>query len=381
MAEVKALEHPTLKVPYEVLNKKFRTAQKTIDREVSHVQNAASELEKGLLKKSPVVGEINALLGGVVEKLNILKRKLVSSNSEGSVSEELEAASVCKRRLDHLKEHGSSSESAVTQWKKKRLDRMLVDHFLRCGYYNTALKLAKHSNIEDLTNINLFLISKEVEESLQRHETTNCLNWCYDNKSKLRKLKSSLEFNLRQQEFIELIRQDLRIEAIKHARKYFSNVEDDHLKEVQHVMGLLAFPLCTTLHPYKDYFDEARWDKLVLQFRHDNFKLYQLSNVSVFSVSLQAGLSALKTPICYKPEGERNTDCPVCGPALNTLAQSLPYSHCSQSRLVCYISGEPLNEHNHPLMLPNGYVYGELSLKQMASENNGKVTCPRTKEA
>ncbi|GFT10194.1 e3 ubiquitin-protein transferase MAEA [Nephila pilipes] len=380
MAEVKALEHPTLKVPYEVLNKKFRTAQKTVDREVSHVQNAASELEKGLLKKSPTVGEINALLGGVVEKLNILKRKLVSSQSEGSVSEELEAASVCKRRLDHLLEHASSSETVVAQWKKKRLDRMLVDHFLRCGYYNTALKLAKHSNIEDLTNINLFLISKDVEESLLRHETANCLNWCYDNKSKLRKLKSTLEFNLRQQEFIELIRQDLRIEAIKHARKYFSGVEEDQLKEVQHVMGLLAFPLCTEVHPYKDYFDETRWNKLVLQFRHDNFKLYQLSNISVFSVSLQAGLSALKTPICYKSEGERNPDCPVCSPALNTLAQSLPYSHCSQSRLVCYISGDPLNEHNHPLMLPNGYVYGELSLKQMAAENNGKVTCPRTKE-
>ncbi|XP_015910191.1 E3 ubiquitin-protein transferase MAEA [Parasteatoda tepidariorum] len=380
MAEVKALEHPTLKVPYEVLNKKFRTAQKTIDREVSHVQSAAAELEKGLTKKSPNVQEINVLLGGVVEKLNILKRKLVNSQTEGSISEELEAASVCKRRLDHLKQHGSSQDSAVAQWKKKRLDRMLVDHFLRCGYYNTALKLAKHSNIEDLTNINLFLISKDVEESLLRHETANCLNWCYDNKSKLRKLKSSLEFNLRQQEFIELVRQGMRVEAIKHARKYFSNIEEDHLKEVQHVMGLLAFPLYTQVHPYKDYFDEGRWNKLVLQFRQDNFKLYQLSNVSVFSVSLQAGLSALKTPICYKSEGERNPDCPVCGAALNTLAQNLPYSHCSQSRLVCYISGEPLNEHNHPLMLPNGYVYGELSLKLMAAENNGKVTCPRTKE-
>ncbi|KAG8177877.1 hypothetical protein JTE90_004271 [Oedothorax gibbosus] len=380
MAEVKALEHPTLKVPYEVLNKKFRTAQKTIDREVSHVQNAASDLEKGLLKKSANVGEINVLLGGVVEKLNILKRKLISSQSEGSVSEELEAASVCKRRLDHLKEHASSQESAVAQWKKKRLDRMLVDHFLRCGYYNTALKLARHSNIEDLTNINLFLVSKEVEESLMRHETASCLNWCYDNKSKLRKLKSSLEFNLRQQEFVELIRQDLRIEAIRHARKYFAaSLEEDHLKDVQRVMGLLAFPLCTKIHPYKEYFDSSRWEKLVLQFRHDNFKLYQLSSVSVFTVSLQAGLSALKTPICYKKEGERNADCPVCSPALNQLAQNLPYSHCSQSRLVCHISGDPLNEHNHPLMLPNGYVYGEVALKQMALENNGKVTCPRTK--
>ena len=28
MADVRSLEHPTLKVPYEILNKRFRSAQK-----------------------------------------------------------------------------------------------------------------------------------------------------------------------------------------------------------------------------------------------------------------------------------------------------------------------------------------------------------------
>ena len=35
--DVKSLEHPTLKVPYEILNKKFRTSQKIIDRLVLHI--------------------------------------------------------------------------------------------------------------------------------------------------------------------------------------------------------------------------------------------------------------------------------------------------------------------------------------------------------
>ena len=42
-----------------------------------------------------------------------------------------------------------------------------------------------------------------------------------------------------------------------------------------------------------------------------------------------------------------------------SLFLGLPYSHCSQSRLVCYMSGTLLNENNLPMMLPNGYVYGE----------------------
>ena len=38
----------------------------------------------------------------------------------------------------------------------------------------------------------------------------------------------------------------------RHARKYFSNVaEDQHLSEIQKVMGLLAFPSDTQISPYK----------------------------------------------------------------------------------------------------------------------------------
>jgi len=43
-------------------------------------------------------------------------------------------------------------------------------------------------------------------------------------------------------------------------------------------------------------FDEARWLCLIEQFRQENYNLYQLSSQSVFTVALQAGLSALKTP-------------------------------------------------------------------------------------
>lgn len=107
MADVKSLEHPTLKVsrhslrwlnlvkgkiilvskwrtnfytfqqvPYELLNKKFRAAQKTLDREVSHVQAAALDLEKGLQDESVGAGEISRLLGGMVERLQVFKRKV-----------------------------------------------------------------------------------------------------------------------------------------------------------------------------------------------------------------------------------------------------------------------------------------------------------------
>ena len=87
---------------------------------------------------------------------------------------------------------------------------MLVEHFLRSGYYDSAIGLAQSAGIEDLTNINLFLVAKDVEEALTRQDTSKCLAWSHDNKSKLRKMKSTLEFNVRLQEFIELIKRRCR---------------------------------------------------------------------------------------------------------------------------------------------------------------------------
>lgn len=57
-----------------------------------------------------------------------------------------------------------------------------------------------------------------------------------------------MEFNLRIQEFVELIRSDRRMDAIKHARKYFSTFEDEQLISIQHCMALLAFPANTGKH-------------------------------------------------------------------------------------------------------------------------------------
>lgn len=127
-----------------------------MDREVSHVQQAAIEIERSVLSENVKTKDITTLLGGMVEKLQVLKRK-----ADESISEELQATNVCKRRLEHLKEHtpftatGIISQGTLNHWRRKRLDRMVVEYFLRNGYYNAALTLAEKSNIKDLTNIGL----------------------------------------------------------------------------------------------------------------------------------------------------------------------------------------------------------------------------------
>lgn len=228
-----------------MLNKKFRLTQKTLDRELSHLQATASELERSLETQS--AAEITRMLGGVVERLQVLKRK-----ADESISDELSAAQACKRRLDHVRQatiHITPTpdvqQAFINQWKQTRLDRMIVEHFLRLGYYETAERLAARKGIRDLTNLEVFQITREVEQDLAEHRTGKCIAWCIDNKSKLRKINSTIEFQLRVQEFVELIRADCRLDAVQHSRKYFPAFENDQLKEIRECMALLAFPTNT----------------------------------------------------------------------------------------------------------------------------------------
>ncbi len=103
-----------------------------------------------------------------------------------------------------------------------------------------------------------------------------CLDYCHEHRSKLRRIKSQLEFQVRLQDFIELVRSEKRVEAIKwvnrpssdwmnfspgilppppphrYARKYFGIAGNEQfLREIQMAMGLLAFSPATKSKRYQ----------------------------------------------------------------------------------------------------------------------------------
>ena len=49
-------------------------------------------------------------------------------------------------------------------------------------------------------------------------------------------------------------------------------------------------------HFVKELLDDLRWHKLVTQFREENYKLFQFNTTPVLTLTLEAGLAAMKTP-------------------------------------------------------------------------------------
>ncbi|RUS16328.1 CTLH/CRA C-terminal to lish motif domain-containing protein [Jimgerdemannia flammicorona] len=371
-----ALEQPFVKVPFEQLKKTFRTSQKYYEKELAHLGSSLGDLVAKTNADKVTPEEASKSIEAMVTRLQNLKRKLADVKAEETLF-----TTRSKIRLDHLNELTTITtvdSPEFKRWNRVRLDRVLVDYLLRRGFTETAGKVATEAGIEQMVDVELFAQASRVEEALQRHSCSECLQWCSDNKSNLRKMKSTLEFNLRLQEYIELVRARRMTEAIAYVRKHLTSWAETHLREIQQAMGLMAFPPETQCAPYKKLYDSNRWHTLILQFRTDNFALCSLPSQPLLSITLQAGLSALKTPQCLHPE-QRNIHCPVCAAdTLGVLAEKLPLSHHVNSTIVCRISGAIMNWDNPPMALENGQVYSFNALQDMAAKNNGKITCPRT---
>ncbi|OEL18697.1 Macrophage erythroblast attacher [Dichanthelium oligosanthes] len=363
-AESVRLEHQLVRVPLEALRSTVRSNNRLAEKEIAAVLSSASA--------APAESSAAAVdhLTSLVSRLHGLKRKM----EEGARAEELQVQR-CRARLDRL---ATASTGDDAEWEDMRLKRILVDYMLRMSYYDSASKLAETSGIQDLVDIDVFLDAKRVINSLQNNEVAPALAWCAENKSRLKKSKSKLEFLLRLQEFVEFVKAKNCIQAIAYARKYLAPWGSIHMKELQRVTATLVFRSNTNCAPYKILFEQDRWDFLIDMFKQDFCKFYGMTLEPLLNIYLQAGLTALKTPFCT--EGSCPKEDPLSLEGFRKLAEPLPFSKQHHSKLVCYITKELMDTENPPRVLPNGYVYSEKALQEMAKKNDGKITCPRTGE-
>lgn len=353
----------------------------------------------------------------MLAKMRGLKRKLTAyAEEENRLYRQIDARVA---HLHDLAEVTTVDDVKYEAWSRQRLDRILVDYMLRHGYNSSAAALADEKGMRDLVDIDTFVVMSRIRKSLEGGSVQEALAWCNENKKELRRMQvsraiapaghmdpnltlhtsqSSLEFMLRCQQYIEMMRTALQpkmIEAINHARKYISPFIDTYPTEVSNMFGLLAYRPDTKLEPYASLYSAARWRKLADMFVEEHLKLLGLPMIPLLHIALSSGLSALKTPACHSaqtqgqgrnpPPTQNGTThepttassspshlhphpgtaslttrvCPICSTELNALARHVRYAHHSKSRLL-----------EHDLMLlPNGRVYGKARLQEYAAKS------------
>lgn len=431
------MEHGFLKAPWEVLLRTFRAGHKPLAKELDQFANALTQLMQQLAADRNPLDHQETIIA-LESRLTGLKRKLETARANDeqcmrrcfmrirhlqtqappspqlmdypphaphqhkqeiqimdvdpppsqsqSDSEQPNRSSRDDMQLSSESDHAEQPLAALqaeqqSRWLKMRLDRALVDYMLREGMYDTAETLAASHNIQDIVDIDIFRESRVIIDALRRRDCSQALKWCTENKRRLQKVHSKLEFRLRLQEFVEFARAGRKTAAIAYMKKYLAcnTCDSERLLDIQRFMALLCFEPSTSCQPYKDMYSERKWHELELMFKQENYRLHGLTRESTIEVMLKAGLATLKTRKCGT-EAERKRNCPTCVEPFLSLAQSLPRGRHENSVLVCSISGEIMDENNPPMAFPNGNVYSTNALQAMADQNGGEITDPKSSD-
>lgn len=262
-------------MPYELSRRNFKNAQRIIEHSGRDLPLSLSAATKAASKPAATLDALDSM----INKMTTLKRKL-----EGLHEEEQRLHRAAKARLRHLQDLydcQSLVDVKYDEWSRTRLSRLLVDCLLREGYAESAAHLAASKGIEELVDVDAFVNCHKIEKSLREGmDTSLALDWCKEHGKELKKAGSPLEFQLRLQQYIELVREghesgigldadDMMngvvimdesaagngaggekklVEARAHAKKYLSSNEDFEL--LGRAAGLLAYRPWDEVEPY-----------------------------------------------------------------------------------------------------------------------------------
>ena len=310
----------------------------------------------------------------MIARMQNFKRKLEKLHTEEEALHNHSAKRI--KHLQDLYEIPSLVDVKYEQWSRTRLDRLMIDYLLRSGYSQSASSLAESKQISHLIDLDTFVTCHKIASSLTKGDTKEALAWINENRAQLKKMIQSpykstdLEFELRLQQFIELVRAGTtakKLEARQYAQQHLTPHTSSRAEAIMQAAGLLAQSPDTRAEPYRTLFAPSRWHHLSNLFVETHHTLLSLPVQPLLHVALSSGLSALKTPAChsaYNPASSStpghariatNTSlCPICSMELNDLARNVPYAHHTTS------SVEP-----NPVVLPNGRIYGRERLEEL----------------
>jgi hypothetical protein len=240
-------------------------------------------------------------------------------------------------------------------------------------------------------------------QQLQEHKNLlPAIEWSRENRQALEARGSNLEFELCRLQYVWLYHGGSTgqsgpagwQEALAYARREFHVFVPRYLREVQQLVGAMAYSPNLEASPYASLFNTtSAWDDVAHFFTREFCSLLGLSADSPLYIAATAGAIALPTLLklqtimrAKRTEWTSENELPVRSPFLQCNANlyspflscqveiSLPPSYLFHSIFVCPVSKEQATDENPPMMMPCGHVIAEESLKRLGKSNRFK--CP-----
>ena len=226
-----------------------------------------------------------------------------------------------------------------------------------------------------------------LQELKQQRNLAPAIQWARNHSRPLDHRGSNLEFELCRLQFVALymgyglngasstvLDSNGPVRAWEYARTEFPSFQQRYAKEINQLMGSLAYYPRLFTSPYRQYFyNDSAWEDVANSFTREFCSLLGLSADSPLYIAATAGAIALPTLVKLRAimkdkrtEWTTEDELPVDTP--------LPPGYQFHSIFVCPVSKEQSTEANPPMMMPCGHVICKESLERISK--NSRFKCP-----
>lgn len=257
------------------------------------------------------------------------------------------------------------------------VNQIIASHFYREGLFDLGDCFVEESNEpEAAANKVPFLEMFRILEAMKCRNLEPALSWAASNHEQLKQNGSDLELKLHCLQFLEILQNKGRDEALKYGRAVFAPFADKHMAEIQKLMTCLLWAGKLDSSPYEALLSSIHWDKLAEELARQFCNLIGQSYESPLSVTIAAGVQGLPTllklmsvMIGKKQEWQSMKQLPV--------PVDLDKEFQFHSVFVCPVSREQMSEENPPMLLSCGHALCKQSITKLSKNNSTRpFKCP-----
>ncbi|KAK7386680.1 hypothetical protein VNO78_27015 [Psophocarpus tetragonolobus] len=258
------------------------------------------------------------------------------------------------------------------------LNQIIANHFYRLGLFEIGdhfMSVVGEPESAAAIMKSPFLEMYQILEAMQNQNLEPALNWAATNSDKLAQRGSAIVLKLHSMQFVKILQNGSREEALHYARTHLSPFASSHMTEIQKLMGCLLWTGKLDRSPYHALLSASNWDKLAEELKRQFCNLLGQSYNSPLSVTVAAGVQVLPPLLKFmnvmagkKHEWQSMNQLPV--------PVELDCDFQFHSIFVCPVSKEQATEDNPPMLMSCGHVLCKQSILKMSKNSTKVFKCP-----
>lgn len=257
------------------------------------------------------------------------------------------------------------------------VNQIIAGHFYRQGLFDIGDCFVNEASEPESAAAmkSPFLEMYRILGAMKCRNLEPALNWADNNSDKLKQNGSDLVLRLHSLQFLEILQNGSRDEALEYARSHLTPFAHDHMAEFQKLMACLLWAGRLDSCPYPALLSPTNWDKLAEELTRQFCNLLGYSYESPLSVTIAAGVQGLPPLLKFmnvmagkKQEWQIMKQLPV--------PVELDREFQFHSIFVCPVSKEQSTEDNPPMLMSCGHVLCKQSIMKMSKNSTKTFKCP-----